>query len=1040
MSSTFSPAEILRRHRPLLLAMEAIGWFHMAGKSRVEFLRRHGGENNGYNERQWHQQETQPSAWDDLQWVRQLYGAGIPNDAWPESFAKFIETHIDRNTGMLGLLQAGHAMASGIEKQSYPDKTISYLNQSIPHMWLSSPWGHPKRNLLANPPEILTPQGWRQLVGEIRRVLEELRDLGTRQVQDVALWQSWRERAIGEESFIRRAFLSTLAETRLPNNDVTLWDQSYVAAALFKSAVAGVLLNPSPRFTDQDIENYLQQVVANWNQLGRKKRQQIINSYVKNNTRWRLLTIAIGTEHYEARSVKIGDWTGAQGAIEEFFSQVAELVEADLAVGSLLYRDDSVAVFSFPGERSDETVPAAWLNGWEEWLQEQVDEIARDLDLETPPHVCLSSPTRSLVPMVREWRAAKSKVAVPIHRSWDVRWLAPSESRGHVCPVCGVRLNGDPTDKGKPCSVCRQRRHHRRDAWLQGHLGYDTIWFEEVADRNGRLALLTFSLDLGAWLNGEHVDSLRAQAIPEWVKFNPILDGTPNPIDSHAPYESLRNYIRGKLSSPKGDDPVLKNLQEGYQNEPDWPTFFKKIVEDRADAPAWDTLSDDQRASWLAHQLLRKLPSPGRVYRFWREAEDFFREILRDFRELAASSENPWRRLRIFLVPENIFLVPENENNHHQLKDRQVYNGDLRGAPFSLLYLRSAGGFITISNLARVLRPEETANRLKEIINNDSAEFKEEDGKTVFRLKIKEAKAGRDLPPALGHLGSYHPIIPLEISPLRFRVVVPLEVASACVDRAIRAWENQFARVWDRLPLRIGVVAFPLMLPYQAVAEAARNLEGALTTAEEYWCVQTIKKRNGMLSLHLRHGEYEEIRLVPGKLPDGREDVFYPYAAVRNGKLRFPRDFRHPNGTIYRHMADLRAGDELRVFPARIATLFMDSTAMRFSIPQPRYLQEWQKMREIWQLVRETAPSQTALQRLRNELARLERDWKGPDGQPAAGKELWKDTLRALLAKHLEAKDAVLETLTEAACKGLLQWALEWHMTAIKARIQGGTR
>ena len=106
-------------------------------------------------------------------------------------------------------------------------------------MWLSSPWGHPKRNLLADPPEILSPQGWRQLVSEIRRVLEELRGLGTQNAQDVASWKRWRESAIGERAFIRRAFLATLAETRLPNNDVTLWDQSYVAAALFKSAVAG---------------------------------------------------------------------------------------------------------------------------------------------------------------------------------------------------------------------------------------------------------------------------------------------------------------------------------------------------------------------------------------------------------------------------------------------------------------------------------------------------------------------------------------------------------------------------------------------------------------------------------------------------------------------------------------------------------------------------------------------------------------------------------------------------------------------------------
>ncbi|GIX00215.1 MAG: hypothetical protein KatS3mg111_3547 [Pirellulaceae bacterium] len=140
------------------------------------------------------------------------------------------------------------------------------------------------------------------------------------------------------------------------------------------------------------------------------------------------------------------------------------------------------------------------------------------------------------------------------------------------------------------------------------------------------------------------MDSLRAQAIPEWVRFNPVLDGTPNPIDLAKTYESLAKYIRSKLSSFDRNDPVLKNLQEGYRHEADWPPFFQKIVEDRADALKWDALNDDQRAIWFAHQLFRKLPSPGRVYRFWREAEAFFRDLLREFRQIAARSEIPGER------------------------------------------------------------------------------------------------------------------------------------------------------------------------------------------------------------------------------------------------------------------------------------------------------------------------------------------------------------------------------------------------------------
>lgn len=992
MSSTFSPAEALRQNRPLLLAMEAIGWFHMAGKAREEFLRDHGGENNGYNERRWHQHETPPFPWDNLlEWVRQLYGTGIPKEAWPSTFAVFTERHADRNAGLLGLLQAGHGMASGIEK-NLPKPTSDYLKQTIPHMWLSSPWGHPKRNLLSDPPEILSPQGWRHLVSEIRRVLEELRDLGTQNVQDAALWHVWREKAIGEGSFIRRAFLATLAETRLPNNDVTLWDQSYVAAALFKSAVAGALLDKSFVWTDGGI---------------------------KQKTRWRLLTVALGTEHYEARAVKIGDWTGVQGAIEEFFRRVGTLVEADLAVGSLLYRDDSVGVFSFPGERFDETVPATWVNRWKGWLQEQVEAFARNLNLETPPHVRLSAPTRSLVPMVREWREAKSTVAIPVHKPWDIRWFMPSEAQGHACPVCRVRLNGDPTTKGKPCTVCRERRHHRRDAWLKGQLGGDTIWFEEVADKNGRLALLTFSLDLEDWLKGERVDSLRAQAIPEWVRFNPVLGGTRNQIDSQRAYESLVSYVRKQLVSFNQDDPVLQNLQEGYRYENEWSSFFQKIVEDRADAPSWGALSDDQRAAWLAHQLFRKLPSLGRVYRFWREAEEFFHDLLREFRQLAARSDNPWRVRRLVVIPAQ----------EGDWKNGQVYNATLEGAPFSLLYLDDLQGFVTVSNLARILKAEDTMSNLR----GHELSIREEDSTDSLPLQVKETK---ELPRSRGHLGVYHPIIPLELSPLRFRVLVPLEAASDCVDLAVAWWRERFARVWDRFALRVGVIAFPLMMPYPAVVEAARNVEDALAGSQEIWQVQEVERRAGVVGLRLRReGGRETIRVVPVTMPDGRVDVFYPYVAVEDQQVRFPRDFKHPNGQVYRHVADLRPGDGIKVAPARVKTLFMDSTAARFDFAPAQYVEEWVQMRELWLLLQRVAPSQTALQRLRSELARLEKDWQSPEGGLAAPHDLWHEALRSVLARHLEVQGAALETLTEAALQGNLQWTLDWHMTVLKESI-----
>ena len=1016
MSPPFPPIETLRQYRPLLLAMEAIGWFHMAGKARVEFLRGQGGEKSDYKESEWHKQESPPFSWDDLLgWVNNFFPDHVPQTAKPKSFAEFIEKHRGKDPGLLGLLQAAHGVVSGAEKNL--PSTGNYLKQPVPHIWLSSPWGYPKRNLLADPPEILSPQGWKRLVDEIRRVLEDLKTLSDQGIQDVDAWVKWREGAIGKDSFIRRAFLSTLAETRLPNNDVTLWDQSYVAAALFKSAVAGALLDTSFPWQNKTKSD---------------------KSDIKSNIQWRLLTVALGTEHYEARAIRIGDWTGMQGVIEEFFRRVSELVEVDLAVGSLLYRDSAVAVFSFPGELNQSSSNAdtnqsssndnTWITEQKQWITHQIENLAKEQKLETPPFVDLSKPSRSLVPMVEEWRKAKKTVSIPVHKPWDIQASGPSQ--GHVCPVCRLRPNGDPTDKGKPCSVCLERRHHRLQEWLSGYLDNDTIWFEEVADQNDRLALLTLSLDLEDWLSGERVDSLRTQAIPEWVRFNPLLAGQPNPIDPQRAYESLTDYIGQQLGKKvnKQDpvfnkqDPVLSSLQEGFKHDDSWSSFFKKIVEDRAQVRSWNELSKNQRAAWIAHQLLRKLPSPGRVYRFWREAEDFFHELLGKFRQLAARNSNPWRVQRLALE-----LEPKDSGRNWP--SLALYNGRWRGKPLSLLSLSVPGSFLTVSNLARLLRPEDT----KEALKDQEIELWVEDSQKRFSAKVVAVSRPEK---AYGRLGAYHPVIPLEVSPLRFRLLVPLEAASECVDLAVSLWEERFSRVWDRLPLRVGVVGFPRSVAFQGVLEGARNLEEALQGGEENWTVKEAVPEKGFVALLLQRKDGRFVqRIVPTLLPDGREDVFYPYVAVEDPEVRYPRDFRHPEGQVYRHVADLRLGDSIKVAPARVLPLFMRSTAERFEVPPPRYLEEWRRMRQVWALLGRVAPSQAALQRLRSEIARLEADWSDPEGRLAAPPEVWRATLKALIGEVLEVKGRALEALTEAALEGTVHWAMDWHMTALKEGV-----
>ncbi|MBW1795854.1 MAG: CRISPR-associated protein Csx11 [Deltaproteobacteria bacterium] len=1007
----FQLPDKLRQHRPLLLALEAIGWLHMTGKAKVDLLLWHGGQKDNYDYKAWHELETPPFPWDDLlKWVRDNYSDNLEDKVvWPQTLTEFITKHADGKSqgNLVGLLQAGHAMASGIEK-NLPKDTSKYLGQDATHMWLSTAFGQPARNLLADPPELLTETGWKRLLVQIEGLLTELKKLGSGTSSETGIedWWRWRENAVGRGKWLCKAFSSTLAETRLPNNDVTLFDQSYVAAALFKSAAAGAILEG--------------------------KSFPWTNNSLKQQTRWRLLTIGIGVDHFEARSVKIGDWTGARLALDEFFFKVRRFVEVDLAVGSLLYADGEVHAFSFPGERFDHQSQGSDLQiaDWEKCLAQKIDGYARKANLETPPYCRISEPSRALVGMTAEIRKARETMAVPLHCDWAIS--GEDLSGGHVCPVCLVRGNGDNSSKQTPCKVCKDRRTGRLDKWLSGEIETDSIWISELADANDRVALVTMSLDIEPWLDGTRLDSLRTQAIPEWNEHSRLKQ---SPIRSDKPYESMLSHTQKKLNAknfPRTDN-VFTKLHAGFGKANNWEEFFFDIVEDRADAPKWDALDNDERAAkWLTHQLFRKLASPGRIYRFQRQAKDFFKSLLTEFRVLVAADRNRWRTRRL--------VIKRGNGSSGPWEDRQVYNGRHSDAPVSLLYREQSKDFLTICNLSRLLKPEQG----KDSLSGFTVELKAEDRE--YKKKTEKLKV-RLVSDEVGELGCYHPVIPLDLSPVRFRVLVPLETASACVDRAVRAWNDQFARVWDRLPLQVGVVAFPRKSPFQAVIEAIRNIEADLTAnrdTPETRRIDHSETREGVVALSLVCPDGQNaLRTVQVKLPDGREDVFYPYLAVEDRQVRFPHDFQHPNGQTYRHAKDLRSGDSIFVYPPLVATIFMDDTARRFEAVEGRKhrLMEWKRMRDLWKLIKDIAPSQTALRGAWSEVVERREAWQGPNRtRIEGGQEAWLDLVRAVFHKRLRARGACLETLVEAARDGLLDWSLEWHMSVLKKQVSGGDR
>lgn len=987
--SASDPFKALRDNRAALLACEAIGWLHMAGKAHPEFVRDASKES--------HEKTIPKSGWVERRWAANLYGkfGALPSiGSQPITPNVLFERHHEKKGGdgaLLGLIQAAHGMSSGIEKNTPGD----YQKQPSAQTWLTTAFGHPVQNLLGNtPPTILASGAWSNTEQQIGVLIDGLA-ARLNDPTNLDEWIKWRNGAVGSVGWLRQTFTTTLAETRVPNNDVTLWDQSFIAAALFKAAVAGAVLSGTS---------------FEWGNGSKAK------------TRWRVLTIGMGAEHYEACAVRIGDWTGTRDAISAFFDEVSAFVEVDLAVGTCVYRDERTLSFTFPGQRLDSkgSVDDTLAETLRASIEAAVDGLAKTHAFETPPLVQLSPSTRSFIAMSRELADARRILEVPVHRPWSI--TNDGSTGKHVCPVTLVRV-GHPSshERDRKQDVSKsadKRRSGRLSAWKEN--GGDTIWISEVADDNDRVALLTFSLGLEGWLDGTHVDSLRAQSVVEWRAAYTLSS-----IAANAPTASLRSHVESFVKNPtlnngKLSDAALETLNDGFAHETDIKEFFHKVVEDRVGVPEWSSLDDAKRAAWLTHQLFRMNASPGRVHRFWRTTRAFFAEALGELRTLV-SQPGGTRTQRLSLTLSG--------GTH--LRAREVYAGKLPSAPNAPFeILRRASDFVTVCNLARVLGADGDPAKLK----GTTFEATGDDG-VRHQLTIDNAVNVNS------ELGTYRPLIVLEENPERFRVLVPLASAEKCVEHVVAKWRKEMARVLDRLPLRVGVIGFPRKTPFQAVIEATRNVEDDLAAGSvEKWRVTSITAQAATTAqpaktalLFERPDKGREVVEVPAQLADGRDDVYYPNLAVV-GAEREPRDFTAPrpdgSSVVYRRAADLKAGDEVCVEPSRYALVFLDSTARRFEPVQVHPLAEWDRHREVWDQVLAAVPSPTAALAVEQSLRDARERWTDADG--VLDETAWSEWVRAVLANEWNASERDLNDLEQAARDGVLERVLSWQLHVLQ--------
>lgn len=271
---------------------------------------------------------------------------------------------------------------------------------------------------------------------------------------------------------VERAFDAALGDTRRPINEVTLADWSGAVAALYKSALAGALLGIKPTNPDH--------------------------------LHWRLLRVNFDVLGLYAKAVKIGDLLGYKRAVEQACEAVKKLIEEEYPLGNEIYRDSTGIYFIFP----DLGLPAD--------LAQEIRRRVEETEMELAPRIAVTETAaaeqlKGILAKAR--REALQDLARPFDGQnlgdyWHQRWKKVGDGKWEVCPVCRLRPKREDRDV---CEICKKRRASRIKEW--GQNPEQTIWIDEIADHNDRVALIVGKFGLDDWLSGDLVQTMLVKAV-----------------------------------------------------------------------------------------------------------------------------------------------------------------------------------------------------------------------------------------------------------------------------------------------------------------------------------------------------------------------------------------------------------------------------------------------------------------------------------------------------------------------------------------------
>jgi hypothetical protein len=911
--------EILKTHKQQLLAAEALGWLHDYAKCSTEFLQK--------------QSLQQPAGIVNNSGVtfENVFDFLI-NSVFPSQNAKPLEisdglSNVTLKSEIFDLLNIRLLRLHNIvmSKNNLYKKYFKGLTGKKEKLLFFLSRCHNTSHFDKQEPEggqqvypgtkISTPFGYE------RDVPDDL----TVKLKNVP-WCDWNSSYYNEEkrknlfAYLAGNFSCALGDNRRPVNEIDLWSWGLLVGSLYKSTLAGVLLaGIIPEVSD---------------------------------LRWRLLSVRVKGLDYISGALRLPDLSARRRLLTDALDRVRDFLEVVYPLGSEVYRDENGSVFVVPDidnllDITDgNNVPLKKLIK-EEFakgnLKEEEsnslslkEELGPGLRLEEkgwwgqdPDYKNKKLPQDEL-PRIGEMLSYLPVNEVEPHlleRYWQ------DKEASDICTVCGLRPQSSKKKALKlaVCEICEQRRVKRSEEWATKALT-ETVWMDEVADRQGRMALVAGKFHLERWLDGTCLESLLVIPPKEEenvIKLN-VTSKTPSFSRLRRIWETTKRFWGEVQQETIGElcleRPRLEIYLKAKSETKDLSPYH--VYDLQLDSGELDVvLLEREKACFLSASNLVYTAS-----RLGAEGED-----CRCPRAAAVYVKNYLQNKYMYRKEQFILLNPEKKGN----LEKKV----LEGATVEKIEFRASRYSPVISILAEpqsfmMLVP---ADQSLSIVRKIKEKYEREMGKVRDRL--------------------------------------PLQIGVIYTGR--------------RTPLRTILEAGRSMLDKPLILESCTVKEVKRKDKDLQLLLQNkCKTLTWSVPLYMGDGVTED-NWYPYVILEGRNSCSLDYATRRQFEKELELEKGKKCKYTLVHAADLKVGERVLFWPSTFDFEYIDHNARRFEIvytdqgrcwrpTRPYYLEELTRLEHIWSVLKKLSSSQ--LRQIITRIEMMREDWYVREG--------WKTSLK----------------------------------------------